>query len=50
MPSAPPQPYLDHSAANTRQQIRRSMRLYERRGKLGGARRDGRRALATSKG
>ena len=27
-------PYLDHLSANTRQQIRRSMRLYERRGKL----------------
>jgi CelD/BcsL family acetyltransferase involved in cellulose biosynthesis len=27
-------PYLEHLSANTRQQIRRSMRLYEREGKL----------------
>ena len=27
-------PYLDHLSANTRQQIRRSIRLYEKRGKL----------------
>ena len=27
-------PYLDHLSANTRQQIRRSVRLYEQRGKL----------------
>jgi CelD/BcsL family acetyltransferase involved in cellulose biosynthesis len=27
-------PYLEHLSANTRQQIRRSMRLYERQGKL----------------
>ncbi len=27
-------PYLDHLSANTRQQVRRSMRLYEREGKL----------------
>src|SRR5437763_320138 len=27
-------PYLDHLSANTRQQIRRSVRLYEERGRL----------------
>ena len=31
-------PYLDHLSTNTRQQIRRSMRLYERRGKLAATR------------
>ena len=44
------QPYLDHLSPNTRQQVRRSMRLYERRGKLTAARARTPEALASWRG